>query len=442
MAALAALPSVAALAARVEKLKELTKPTGGPEVVPSGWAASATLTERTKTLIAAATAASNCATKMAIVLKNKAGAGDPTASASICEEMGHACEHMATCLTMAVEAGSGSPLRFELCRVIHMVLIAVIEVTETVERKGPASPDVNRATGVVWSSCEGVAGVPKSNKIAYRRVLMKASVEAKDTIDEFTELVAESKEGDGDGEEGEGGLGGGVGAASGGGGLDDPLDDGFGEDDDEKYVGAGEIAAAETCVNTFKLLRATYKLALDGMSKVGDSENKEAPDPDEMAWIARLCHLCEEASSAATDLGAAMYPSLDTDLDGELQQVRRGQRGRELDGEGCREGSATHRRLDPATTTTGRQSTKPTPEPSSQNTPTSTILHRPSTPSRPVHDQDGHGHGAAGRAHWRHPGARPDRGDGAGGRPVERPDRQDEGQVRRGELSWGPALAP
>ena len=57
---------------------------------------------------------------------------------------------------------------------------AILRGVEELVREGSASSFQGSAprTGVIWSSCEQIAKLPKSNKVAYRRAILQVREEA------------------------------------------------------------------------------------------------------------------------------------------------------------------------------------------------------------------------------------------------------------------------
>lgn len=92
---------------------------------------------------------------------------------SICGVFLVQVEALQTALANVERAGPCGPLWLEACSAVLALAVSAHDLVEVLRFKGGAGQDAARAVGVVWGSAESLAKqVPRSNRVAFRRVVM------------------------------------------------------------------------------------------------------------------------------------------------------------------------------------------------------------------------------------------------------------------------------
>jgi len=289
-------------------------------------------------------------TKLALVLKESKCT--PEGAASICDAFARALEVLATVLTVLCRARPCKLLWHEAHKAVQALVSASCALVAAIVRDGPESDAATQAVGVVWALSENpFKMLPKSNRVAYRRALMKQSVVVKETIEEFEEIYALGADSDDDDDDGDDGDEGGKDSSgAGGGGKDfDDFEDFLNGDDKERYS-AKDMVLARACLDAAAIVRPTFKTTLDafdtfaatatppptaeptpsptdknaaasetatpdgdgskGAGSNGASNGGDGGSSSDLGRVGLVWGLCEGLVTATTSLGAALYPPL------------------------------------------------------------------------------------------------------------------------------------
>jgi len=265
----------------------------------------------------------------------------PEGAASICNAFARSLEVLATVLTVLCRASPCKLLWFEAHKAVQALVSASSALAAAIVRDGPKSDAATQAVGVVWALSENpFKMLPKSNRVAYRRALMKQSVVVKETIEEFEEIHALGA--DSDDEEDDDKDGGESSGVAGSGNDFDDFEDFLNGDEKERYP-AKDMALARACLDAAAVVRPSFKTTLDALDVFAaaaaggahaaastpsttdssdsaasktttavDDGSKSTSDgsSNRLARVGVVWGLCEGLGTATTALGAALYPPL------------------------------------------------------------------------------------------------------------------------------------
>jgi len=157
-------------------------------------------------------------------------------------------------------------------------------------------------TGVVWQCCGKVRKIPKGNRNAMRRDLLQWIKDCNDTWEEFREMI------------------------------DAPAVDAENIDDinwDEFCVRSGEqftkteLRILQPCVALVKCSRGTISAILKSCDDVGKSiASIEEKKDIHYLWISSLHELARIIGEGVTELGSMLYPPLEIDDDGLVEEIK------------------------------------------------------------------------------------------------------------------------
>jgi hypothetical protein len=200
---------------------------------------------------------------------------------------------------------------------VQQLVQSFVDGTALVENVGA------QKTGAVWQTCNVVLEkkLPVGNRNAMRRDWFTYMADCNETLEEFQALIDEGPELREEGKDDEGPT------------VDkeDNIDswEDFMCGHDQQYS-LDELPIATACVFLIKCSRGGINATVQTCEAIGkqlaeNEASKETSDTDNdkalLSWISKANHLAHAVGEGMTDLGAAMYPSLELD---ELQaQVER-----------------------------------------------------------------------------------------------------------------------
>lgn len=251
---------------------------------------------------------------------------DLTEGVSLGQDLLKGCQHVSTsamivCGTNKTESrttGGGSSLSLQKSYQHHCraIVLSCLQLLDTILL--PPNANAMQApprTGAVWSACDKIQQVPKSNRAAMRRDMLIWMKECNETIEEFQEALQENpqqqqEEGadhdDDDNEEG------------------DVTWDGFLQGEGSGYQ-PFEVPVVEAALSIIKCSRGSVNVALGACECVGalaekeDEEQSEDTGPSRLLkWIGDLHDMARGVGDNMTNVGTALYSPLVLE---ELQSV-------------------------------------------------------------------------------------------------------------------------
>ena len=194
---------------------------------------------------------------------------------------------------------------------VQQLVQSFVDGTALVENVGA------QKTGAVWQTCNVVLEkkLPVGNRNAMRRDWFTYMADCNETLEEFQALIDEGPELREEDEEEEGQE-----TATTDKSDYDAFEDFMGGHDQQ--YSSDELPIATACVFLIKCSRGGINATVQTCEAVGkqlaeNDTSKETSDSDNnkalLSWISKANHLAHAVGEGMTDLGAAMYPSLELD---------------------------------------------------------------------------------------------------------------------------------
>jgi hypothetical protein len=251
---------------------------------------------------------SSCATKFTLLASAET---DANALLSLEEEMAKFVESLASSFVDACDVGVSTPL-FELMfhstqEVFDRLKDLIKILNENKESPSGGDDKANRtapvATGMVWKACEDVEKVPKTNKAAYRRIMMQTVKTLNETVIEFSEYVEEGQRAlDGEEEDDSDGD------------CDYEINDMDLDDDEDdaqdRPYNATELVVAKRCRDLLTLMLKISKYGLKVASEMNDIASF-GNEPLGMEWIGSFSQSMKAAKDTGVALGSELFPPFD-----------------------------------------------------------------------------------------------------------------------------------